>query len=91
MQTTKRETAEVSESIRVVVDFEGQRVRPLAFQWGTKRYDVRKVHLVYRRRVGSRFHWCFSVSDEANTYVLAYDPELLTWKLDVPAVFGAVA
>lgn len=87
---TVREQSQLSsagEPIRVVVDFEGKRVRPLAFQWGTKRYDVTKVHLVYRRRVGSRYHWCFSVSDEANTYVLAYDPESLAWRLDVPAVF----
>lgn len=78
-----------AEPVRVVVDFDGRRVRPLAFHWGTKRYDISRVNLVYRARVGDRYHWRFAVSDAANTYVLEYDPERLTWQLDVPAVFGA--
>lgn len=71
----------LDEPIRVVADFNGNKVRPLAFQRGNKRYDIASVNLVYRRRVGDRYHWCFAVSDEANTYVLFYNPEKLRWTL----------
>ncbi|HCJ52478.1 MAG: hypothetical protein A2898_04345 [Candidatus Kerfeldbacteria bacterium RIFCSPLOWO2_01_FULL_48_11] len=69
------------EPIRVVVDFDGVKVRPLAFLRAGKRYDVERVNLVYRKRVGSRYVWCFAVSDGGNTYGLEYDPERLIWVL----------
>jgi hypothetical protein len=71
------------EPIRVVVDFFGKKVRPLAFTRETgRRYDISTVNLVYRRRVGDRPVWCFAVSDTANTFVLSYDPDSLRWFLE---------
>ncbi len=71
-----------NESIRVVADFRDDQVAPLAFiRRGSRRYDIEKVNLVYRTRVGDRYHWCFAVSDSANTYVLMYDPYALKWSL----------
>lgn len=72
----------LKEAVRVVVDFNGTKVRPLAFLRSGRRYDVIGVNLVYRKRVGTRYVWCFAVSDEANTYGLEYDPEKLTWTLN---------
>ncbi len=72
----------LNESIRVVADFQDNRVRPLVFiRQGGHRYDITQVNLVYRTRVGDRYHWCFAVSDSANTYVLFYDPYALRWSL----------
>lgn len=72
----------LNESIRVVADFDRQKVRPLAFMRGSgRRYDISQVNLVYRTRVGDRYHWCFACSDNANTYVLFYDPYSLKWSL----------
>lgn len=76
------EPQKFSQKIRVFTDFNGQQVRPIAFKWSGKRYDVRRVNLVYRRRVGSRYVWCFAVSDEAHNFVLVYDPENLQWMLE---------
>jgi len=75
-----------AESVRVFVDFNPHEkttiVRPVAFLWNGKRYEVSKVNLVYRKYVGTRYVWCFAVSDEANTYGLTYDPEKLTWTIN---------
>ncbi len=72
----------LEEPVRVFADFNGTKVRPVAFiRRSGRRYDIKTVNLVYRRRVGDRYHWCFAVSDEANTFVLFYDPENLVWTL----------
>lgn len=72
----------LEEKVRVFADFNDKKVRPIAFiRDSGRRYDIKKVNLVYKRRVGDRYQWCFACSDEANTYVLFYDPEQLTWTL----------
>lgn len=72
----------VRERVRVAIDFNGSLITPLAFVWGGRKYVVKKLNLRYKRRHGDRFDWCFAVSDEANSYVLIYDPEELTWVLE---------
>ncbi len=72
----------VGEPIRVAVDFQGSKIRPLAFVWGQKKYTIEKVNLVYKRRHGDGYQWCFAVSDAANSYVLLCDPEELRWTLE---------
>jgi len=72
----------VHEPIRVAVDFQGTKIRPLAFVWGAKKYVIEKVNLVYKRRHGDGYQWCFAVSDKTNSYVLLYDPENLQWTLE---------
>lgn len=72
----------LDEPIRVVADFSDKKVRPLSFtRHEGRRYDIDRVNLVYRTRVGDRYHWCFACSDAANTYVLFYDPYALRWTL----------
>lgn len=70
------------EPVRVLVDFAGTKVKPLAFRRGNRRFDIEKVNLVYRRREGTRYVWCFAVSDAANAYFLVYDPDSLIWTLE---------
>lgn len=72
----------VREPVRVAVDFAGPKVKPLAFLWRGRKYTIAKVNLVYKRREGDRNLWCFAVSDEANSYVLLYDPDQLRWTLE---------
>jgi len=72
----------LQEKVRVFADFQSTQVRPIAFIRKTgRRYDIQKVNLVYRKRVGDKYHWCFACSDDANTYVLLYNPEDLVWTL----------
>ena len=80
------------DKIRVFVDFapvpvngtgrDNTRVRPIAFFWAGKRYDIQSVNLIYRRKIGKKDAWCFAVSDHANTFILTYNPESLEWQLD---------
>ncbi len=76
------ESQKVHEQLRVFADFNGSQVRPIAFMRANRRYEVQRVNLVYRKRVGTRFVWCFAVSDEGNNFVLVYDPETLRWTLE---------
>ncbi len=72
----------LQENVRVFADFSGTKVRPIAFIRKTgRRYDIKRVNLVYRKQVGDKYHWCFACSDDANTYVLFYNPEDLVWSL----------
>ena len=73
---------EVHVPVRVVVDFAGPKVQPLAFLWNGRKYSIERVNLRYKKQHGDRFLWCFAVSDEANSYVLTYDPEELRWVLE---------
>jgi len=70
------------EPVRVVVDFAGSQVKPLAFLRAGRKYKIQRVNLVYKRRVGAGHVWCFAVSDEGNSYILMYDPENLQWVLE---------
>lgn len=77
------------DKVRVFVDFEpsstGQaikKVKPIAFFWAGRRYDIASVNLVYKRKNGDHHDTCFAVSDAANTYVLRYNPEVMEWILD---------
>ena len=75
------------QKIRVFADFSLcqnnlKRVIPKAFFWAGRRYDIQSVNLVYQRRRGDKFDWCFAVSDLANAFVLSFNPESLEWTLD---------
>lgn len=72
----------IRQTVRVVVDFAGPKVRPLAFLWSGRKYVIQQVNLQYKRPHGDRWQWCFAVSDATNSYVLIYDPEELTWVLE---------
>lgn len=72
----------IRQPVRVAVDFAGPKVRPLAFVWSGRKYTVDKVNLAYKRQKGTRWEWCFAVSDAANSYILIYDPEDLSWILE---------
>lgn len=76
----------VHEPVRVAVDFSpvggAGRVKPIAFIRAGRKYVIKNLNLRYKRPHGKRFVWCFAVSDEANSYVLTYDPEELTWVLE---------
>lgn len=78
----------IGEAVRVAVDFSpaslgsGPKVMPLAFVWGGRKYITKKLNLRYKRQLGDHWVWCFAVSDEANSYVLQYDPATLEWLLE---------
>lgn len=71
----------VHEPIRVVVDFQGPKVLPLAFLRGGRRYTVKRVNLISESGAGPTKRLYFSVSDEGNAFTLMYNPFDLSWLL----------
>lgn len=77
------------DKVRVFADFKPPSasqaatcVKPVAFFWAGRRYDVNSVNLVFRRKVGKQDKWCFAVSDISNTFILSYEPKSMEWMLD---------
>ena len=71
----------IEEPVRVFVDFDGRRVRPVAFVLRGKRYVLTKLNLVAESGLGPTKRFSFSVSDSANTFTLVYNPIDLSWTL----------
>lgn len=71
----------VDEAIRVVVDFDGSRVRPVALLRGGMKYLLKQVNLVSESGVGPTKRFFFSVSDAGNAFTLEYNPFDLSWRL----------
>lgn len=71
----------IDEPVRVFVDFDGRKVRPVAFVLRNRRYVLTKLNLVAESGFGPTKRYSFSVSDAGNTFTLVYNPFDLTWKL----------
>lgn len=78
MQTYEK----VNAAIHVVASFADTKVIPHSFVWGNKRYTVKKVNLVHTQRAGAATLHYFSVSDEANTFKLCFNPLEMKWRLE---------
>ncbi len=72
----------IDEPISVVASFVGSKVVPHTFVWGRKRYTIKKLNLVHSERAGRGVIFYFSVSDQANTFKLAFNPLELKWRLE---------
>jgi len=71
-----------SEGIEVGVIYGGKaRMRPVWFVWNGRRYHVNRVNHIWKKRDGERLLVFFSVSDEANTYLLCYDTLQMEWRI----------
>ncbi len=79
----------LDEQVRVFADFKppsasqvAVKIKPIAFIRSTgRRYNISQVNLVYKKKIGDRYYWCFAVSDEVNNYILFYNPGNLIWTL----------
>ncbi len=72
----------ISEWIQVgVVYGERGRIRPVWFVWNGRRYRVDSVNHVWQDKIGREMLVFFSVSDEANTYLLCYHSVRMEWTI----------
>lgn len=72
----------VNEPIKVLVSFNGLKVKPMVFEWRNKKYQVKKINLIYEAREEGKKVFYFSVSDEANCFNLRFDSGELSWRLE---------
>ena len=70
------------EKIKVLAQFDGTKVKPLAFRRGPHLYKNLKLNMVYHFREGEQNIWRFSVSDNANSYQLRFETDLLQWYIE---------
>ncbi|HEY6007100.1 MAG TPA: hypothetical protein VIU40_02175 [Geobacteraceae bacterium] len=59
----------------------GDRVRPVWFDWGRRKYEVREVTYTWRERVGETLFFHYAVSDGASLFELVYDAAGQAWSL----------
>lgn len=72
----------IREDIRVAVIFgPGTRVRPVWFDWGSRKYEVREVTYSWRERSGNAQMFHFAISDGASLFELVYDAAGQQWSL----------
>ena len=72
----------IKESIRVAVIFgPGNRVRPVWFDWGNRKHEVREITYTWRERAGESFLFHFAVTDGASLFELVYDATGQRWEL----------
>ena len=70
------------EEIKVLVQFDGSRPKILAFKRQGRIYKISKVNLVHHFREGDRRIFNFHISDEANSYKLRFEPDILAWFIE---------
>ena len=70
------------EIIKVLVQFDGAKIKPLAFRRNGKLYKIKKLNMVYHLKEGDQTIFRFFVSDEANSYQLRFETETLQWFLE---------
>jgi len=69
------------EKIKVLVNFDHPKVKPIAFERNSRTYKISDINLVYHEREGSQTVFYFYVCDNANSYKLRFEPETLEWFL----------
>jgi hypothetical protein len=71
-----------TERIQVGVVYSEQgRIKPVWFVWNGRQYRVTSINHVWRDKVGREVQVFFSVSDEANTYLLCYNSVRMEWTI----------
>jgi hypothetical protein len=71
-----------NDPISVLASFREREVKPLAFTWGGRDWQVKRVNMVHEDREGRAKLVYFSVSDEANYFKLRFNSETLAWTLE---------
>lgn len=72
----------IEEPVDVSAVFRGGKLRPTAFLWRGRRYDIRRVMGTYRAPKGRYLELYYSVmSDNPEVYELRFSTEGMSWSL----------
>lgn len=74
--------AEIGEQIQVAMLFRDDEVRPSAFLWNGHRYEVERILLLHKTRLGNVLRWHFSVAVAGGNAELSFDTASLAWHLE---------
>jgi hypothetical protein len=71
----------IVEPIDVLASFSGGHVRPRAFLWKKRRYNINQINLAYSARNGRDPIHYFAVSNENSVFKIAFRPRDMVWQL----------
>lgn len=75
--------SEINETVQVAMLFRAGEVRPAAFIWNGHRYEVTRVTLAHKTRLGDVLQWHFAVETKGGGAArLAFDTLSLGWQLE---------
>lgn len=72
---------DIDEHVQVAMLFRGAEVQPNAFLWNGHRYEVTRILLLHKTRLGDVLRWHFSVVITGGSAELTFDTASLTWRL----------
>lgn len=74
---------DIDEPIQVAMLFRGDEIRPHAFLWHGHRYEISRVLLAHKTRVGDILRWHFNVETQGGgVATLLFDTLSLQWQLE---------
>jgi hypothetical protein len=75
--------SDINEQVQVAMLFRAGEVRPAAFLWNGHRYEVSRVTLAHKTRLGDVLQWHFAVETKGGGVArLAFDTLSLAWQLE---------
>ena len=77
MQVTK-----TKERIAVIMVLGKDKSQPFSFQWGTKRYVVEKVNLVFQKQSANGLMISYSVTAQDAYFKLTFETTEMKWWLE---------
>jgi len=72
---------DINAKIKIATIFQDGKIIPKWFVWESRKYEIKKVNYVWNDHQGREEIIRFSVSDGANSYELAYNSFMMTWRL----------
>jgi len=82
MERTNGMVTTIEEPVDVSAVFRGGKLRPTAFLWRGRRYDIRRVTGTYRVPKGRYLELYYAVtSDNPEVYELRFSTEGMSWSL----------
>ncbi|MBT4722550.1 hypothetical protein HOB30_02220 [Candidatus Falkowbacteria bacterium] len=72
----------INEKINVLVSFTKDKVIPLSFFWGNKKYTVDKVNLVHATYSGREKIYYYSITSQNNFFKLCFNTDNSKWTIE---------
>jgi hypothetical protein len=72
---------QIIEPVDALASFSGGQIRPRAFLWNERRYNVDRVNLAYDARDGRDVIRYFVVTCGPNSFKLSFHPGEMSWNL----------
>jgi hypothetical protein len=72
----------VTETIKVLARFDERGLHPAAFEYGGRRYEIKRINFRHSIMAGRTRIYFYSVSDDNNFWKLGFNTETLLWWIE---------